>query len=215
MATNNATNTSNPITVAQGGTGVSSTTAYSVLCGGTTSTNPVQSVASVGTSGQVLTSNGAGALPTFQTPAGGGGSLKLISSQSASSSATIDFTGLTTYSTLFVTVTNAQPVTNLTTLELLVSQDGSTYISSGYTCGIRYSIYSATTTSNVNSTTYTPLTNTTSNGTVSTATFYLYNMNIGSNCVIQGFSSWFDTGASGNVRWKHGIYRNCRYKISI
>jgi len=52
--------------VAGGGTGVTSNTAYSVLCGGTTSTNPIQSVASVGSSGQVLTSNGAGALPTFQ-----------------------------------------------------------------------------------------------------------------------------------------------------
>ncbi len=56
----------NPLTVANGGSGVSSTTAYAVLCGGTTSTGNLQSIASVGTSGQVLTSNGAGALPTFQ-----------------------------------------------------------------------------------------------------------------------------------------------------
>ena len=56
----------NPVTVPHGGTGVVSNTAYSVLCGGTVSTNPIQSVASVGTSGQVLTSNGAGTLPTFQ-----------------------------------------------------------------------------------------------------------------------------------------------------
>ena len=54
--------------VAGGGTGVTSLTAYAVLTGGTTSTNPIQSIASVGTTGQVLTSNGAGALPTFQTP---------------------------------------------------------------------------------------------------------------------------------------------------
>ena len=53
--------------VASGGTGATSLTAYAVLCGGTTSTGAVQSVASVGTSGQVLTSNGAGALPTFQS----------------------------------------------------------------------------------------------------------------------------------------------------
>ena len=57
--------------VAGGGTGVTSNTAYAVLCGGTSSTNPIQSVASVGSAGQILTSNGAGALPTFQTPAGG------------------------------------------------------------------------------------------------------------------------------------------------
>ncbi len=58
---------SGTLPVANGGTGAASLTAYAVLCGGTTSTNPVQSIASVGTSGQVLTSNGAGALPTFQT----------------------------------------------------------------------------------------------------------------------------------------------------
>ena len=56
-----------PLPVAQGGTGVTSTTAYAVVCGGTTSTGNLQSIAGVGTSGQVLTSNGAGALPTFQS----------------------------------------------------------------------------------------------------------------------------------------------------
>lgn len=58
------------LSVARGGTGLASTTAYAVLCGGTTSTGALQSIASVGTSGQVLTSNGAGALPTFQTVPG-------------------------------------------------------------------------------------------------------------------------------------------------
>jgi len=57
----------NTLPVANGGTGATSNTAYAVLCGGTTSTGVVQSIASVGTSGQVLTSNGAGTLPTFQT----------------------------------------------------------------------------------------------------------------------------------------------------
>lgn len=58
---------SSALPVSSGGTGVTSATAYAVLCGGTTSTGALQSVASVGTSGQVLTSNGAGALPTFKT----------------------------------------------------------------------------------------------------------------------------------------------------
>lgn len=60
-----------PITVPNGGTGDTSFIPYAVITGGTTSTNPLQSVASVGTAGQVLTSNGAGALPSFQTNAGG------------------------------------------------------------------------------------------------------------------------------------------------
>lgn len=55
--------------VANGGSGRASHTAYAVICGGTTSTAAQQSVASVGTSGHLLTSNGAGALPTFQAPA--------------------------------------------------------------------------------------------------------------------------------------------------
>ncbi len=59
------------VPVTDGGTGLSATTAYAVLCGGTTSTAALQPVASVGTSGQVLTSNGAGVLPTFQTSTGG------------------------------------------------------------------------------------------------------------------------------------------------
>ena len=64
-----------PLLVSSGGTGVSSNTAYAVLCGGTTATGAVQSIASVGSSGQVLTSNGAGALPTFQNSGGGGGAV--------------------------------------------------------------------------------------------------------------------------------------------
>lgn len=54
------------VTVPYGGTGDASFTAYSVICGGTTSTGVLQSVSGVGTSGQVLTSNGASALPTWQ-----------------------------------------------------------------------------------------------------------------------------------------------------
>jgi hypothetical protein len=54
------------VVVAGGGTGNTSTTAYAVQCGGTTSTGNHQNVSGVGTTGQVLTSNGAGALPTWQ-----------------------------------------------------------------------------------------------------------------------------------------------------
>ena len=56
--------------VAGGGTGVATLTAYAPVFGGTTSTAAVQS-GTVGTTGQVLTSNGAGVLPTFQAVGGG------------------------------------------------------------------------------------------------------------------------------------------------
>lgn len=65
------------VVVADGGTGLSATTAYAVLCGGTTTTGALQSIASVGTSGQVLTSNGAGALPTFQAASAGSPTMKM------------------------------------------------------------------------------------------------------------------------------------------
>lgn len=54
------------VVVADGGTGVSSITAYGVLCGGTTTTGAIQPLASLGTAGSRLTSAGAGALPSFK-----------------------------------------------------------------------------------------------------------------------------------------------------
>lgn len=60
------------LAVADGGTGASSFTEYSVVVGGTTSTGPLQNVVGLGTSGQVLTSAGAGAIPTWTTISTGG-----------------------------------------------------------------------------------------------------------------------------------------------
>jgi hypothetical protein len=77
-----------------GGTGVASHTAYAVLCGGTTGTGAVQSIASVGTANQVLTSNGAGALPTFQNSAAGGIWTQVAKVTVAASPTTVDFDGV-------------------------------------------------------------------------------------------------------------------------
>jgi len=72
MATNNQLNTGvTPLNVSNGGTGAATATAYAVLCGGTTSTGALQSIAALGSAGDVLTSNGAGALPTMQVATGG------------------------------------------------------------------------------------------------------------------------------------------------
>jgi hypothetical protein len=70
----------NATSVPNGGTGAATATAYAVQCGGTTSTSAHQSIATVGTSGQVLTSNGAGALPTFQSGSAGQLSYNLYTS---------------------------------------------------------------------------------------------------------------------------------------
>jgi hypothetical protein len=78
-----------PLPVKQGGTSNSSATAYAVLCGGTTATGAFQSIAGVGTSGQVLTSNGAGALPTFQA-AGSSGITTLSGDSGSATGATVN-----------------------------------------------------------------------------------------------------------------------------
>lgn len=61
-----------PVTVPFGGTGNTTFTAYTLICAGTTATGTFQNVSGVGTSGQILTSNGAGMLPTWQTNAASG-----------------------------------------------------------------------------------------------------------------------------------------------
>lgn len=131
---NNVTITGGSITgitdlaVADGGTGRSDATAYAVICGGTTATGAHQSIAGVGTSGQVLTSNGAGALPTFQA-AGGGGDYTLISTATASSSASISFTDLSsTYHKYVIDISNLQPVTDDVLMQIRTStNNGSSY----------------------------------------------------------------------------------------
>ncbi len=63
-----------PWSVANGGTGRATATAYALIAGGTTSTGALQSLGT-GTAGQLLQSNGAAALPTWTTstfPAGSG-----------------------------------------------------------------------------------------------------------------------------------------------
>lgn len=60
--------TGETLPVTDGGTGLAtSTTAYSVVCSGTTATGAYQVLSSLGTAGQVLTSAGAAALPAWAT----------------------------------------------------------------------------------------------------------------------------------------------------
>jgi len=60
-----------PISVSEGGTGLATLTTYEIMVSGTTATGAMQQVSGTGTSGQVLTSAGAGALPTWANPTSG------------------------------------------------------------------------------------------------------------------------------------------------
>ncbi len=89
-----------PITVPYGGTGATLfTPAYGVICAGTTTTGALQ-CAGVGLAGEILTSNGAGALPTFQAAAAVTGRIVQVVSATftataASASSTFADTGIT------------------------------------------------------------------------------------------------------------------------
>ena len=86
--------------VSEGGTGVGSLTAYTPVCGGTTSTSALQSVASLGSSTQVFTSNGA-ALPSFQAiPSGGGGTTGTLTATTSGTS--VNFSGFPSTTKLII-----------------------------------------------------------------------------------------------------------------
>lgn len=59
-------NLTGQVAVTNGGTGLSTTTAYGVICGGTTSTDNLQN-AGTGNSGEILSSNGNSALPSWKS----------------------------------------------------------------------------------------------------------------------------------------------------
>ncbi len=128
----NSTTVTGVGTVPNGCTGLSSATAYAVLCGGTTGTGAFQSIASVGSSGQVLTSNGAAALPTFQ--ANPANAWVPLSSATASGSATVDFTGLSSsYVAYAVVITDLVPATDATALYMRVGTGAGPTYQSGAT----------------------------------------------------------------------------------
>ena len=70
---------SSPLTVAQGGTGNTTFTPYAVITAGTTATGAFQNVSGLGSVGEVLTSNGAGQLPTWQAVGAGSGANTALS----------------------------------------------------------------------------------------------------------------------------------------
>lgn len=130
---------------------------------------------------------------TWGTPAGTG-KLVLVSSQSASSSASIIFTGLTAYTSYLLIIDNCQPATNTAFLQLEVSQNnGSSYLNSGYAAGVNYNAYNSTTMTNANSTALMRLTGPMSNAAIMGGTFNLHNLNIGNGMCLDGAASWNDT----------------------
>jgi hypothetical protein len=120
---------SGTLSVGSGGTGLQSLTSNSVLLGNGSST--IQFV-SPGTTGNVLTSNGT--TWSSSAPAGGGSAMTLISTLTASSSASLDWTGLSGYSKYLLIFQNILADTFSGTILFLQigTGPGPTYITSNY-----------------------------------------------------------------------------------
>ena len=199
MTTNNANNFANPIGVANGGIGSSSLTAYTPICGGTTSTGAVQSVASIGNAGNTLYSNGASALPSFSPY----GTLVFLNAQTASNSANISFTSqiTSTYSTYLVVMsTILAQTTGGGVLTMATSTNGgSSYASSGYQSGLTIWTYNSATTSNINRAAQIDVFSTMPTSGIGTNGFmWLYNVQNGANFVCTG--KLFSINNAGTTR---------------
>ena len=119
--------------VGRGGTGVGTLTEFAILAGGTTPTGAIQQVSGLGTAAQVLTSNGAGVLPTWQASTG---------ATFANPTASVGLTAVNGVATTAMRSDGAPPIdqsiaptwTGLhifrrTTTPLRVAYDGSNYLS--------------------------------------------------------------------------------------
>ena|ERR1700731_792327 len=137
------------------------------------------------------------------------GGWSLISTLGASVSASLAFTTLPTYSTYAFVINNLILATNTSNLEMVVSSNnGGTYAVTGYTAGINYTSYNSATVTNVNSTTFIPLTSAASNGVGISGTIFV----TPNNGSFYGQTSYLSTTsgvqAFGNVGGEFGIVAN-------
>ena len=131
---------------------VNSGTAYQLAYYASTGT-AVSTLGSLGTSGQVLTSGGASVAPSWSTPSAG--AMTLISTQTASSSSDLHWTGLSGYDKYLLVINSISLGYNLGASLIMRFGTGSgpTYITSGYSAEL-LDIYSGGTVSGFGSSSY-------------------------------------------------------------
>jgi len=118
-------------------TAATTPTSVANLSGGSAGKIPFQtganttSFTAAGTTGQVLTSTGTGT-PTWTTPSSG--AMILISTKTGDSSSTMEWTGLSSYSSYVIIFRNIQPQSSSSGNQLCmaVGTGSTTYLSSGY-----------------------------------------------------------------------------------
>lgn len=150
--TGTASNVTGTVAVANGGTGTTTLGAKGILFGNGTS---AVGVTGAGTAGQVLTSNGAGVDPTFQTLSAGGGSVTLIASVTPTAAANIDIFGVVTsaYDSVIVIGENIAPQSSPSEINMRIATGAST-VDSGATA-YKIGTYTASSTTGASSITVT------------------------------------------------------------
>jgi len=133
MSTINADNFPFPLTVPYGGTSTGSFTTYAPICGGTTSTSGWQSATSgTNTGGYVLTSNGPGSLPSWSNNS----PWVLLSTITASNSASVVFTPTSKYNTYIIALQDVIGTGSSIGFGMTWSiNGGSSYLTSNYQAG--------------------------------------------------------------------------------
>jgi len=125
----------NPSTGALTSTNLTPTNALTATYGGTGLTSP-------GSSGNVLTSNGTA---WVSSAPGGGSAMTLISTQTASSSASLSWTGLSGYDYYFIILENFIPVAAGDNIGLVVGIGSTTYLTGNYNYAAARTTYAGST----------------------------------------------------------------------
>jgi len=176
MVTKNAINSDIPIEISKGGTNASSMTNTNgvVYFDGTR-----LETTTVGTAGQVLTSNGAGSAPTMQAKTQ---NLELVETITISSSTSYVIFDDLPSNTHFVVIVDYAVSTNDDVLALEVSDDnGSTWETSGYTSGATFWRYNSASLTNQNTTSYFRFGGSSGSGGAYNFTINLNNINTANN----------------------------------
>lgn len=163
MPTQNRINDGLPFDVSSGGTGQNSLDAYKLLAAGTSSTGPLQTV-SLGTSGQILKSNGAGSLPSFQNDTNW---VLYKSATVTAGDAQVLFTDIdTTYRYYQFVLDRFTPTNNNVAVYAQVStNNGVSFLNTNYTSSSSFQSWNSTTVS----------------GLTSSTTFYRFSGGVGNN----------------------------------
>lgn len=169
-------------------------TQYNIIVGDGTSFGLI---APSSTTGDLYISNGPSANPSFQTASYTLGDMEFLEVQTASSSSELELTAFSSYSNYLILIEGIVPATAGDSLCMEISDDGGTsYATSNYQSGLNYSAINSNTITNLNSTSYIPLTSALSTSSSVCGFLTLYNVNAAVEFSMNAKTNWIDNASS-------------------